>query len=77
MHIYSFLNGKYDAKLIHAVHRHPKWAYAETGTNPIDRTVAHLLFHRPSELLTMVVKEEMPQLPVVYNRGKVFFYLSA
>ena len=22
----------------------------ETGTNPIDRTVAHLLFHRPSEL---------------------------
>ncbi|OMP04060.1 hypothetical protein COLO4_09984, partial [Corchorus olitorius] len=29
---------------------HNRMSDAETGTNPIDRTVAHLLFHRPLEL---------------------------
>ncbi|KAF7836174.1 protein LNK2-like isoform X1 [Senna tora] len=29
--------------------RYPKMTNAETETNPIDRTVAHLLFHRPLE----------------------------
>ncbi|KAJ8498221.1 hypothetical protein OPV22_008773 [Ensete ventricosum] len=40
---------------------------AETHTNPIDRTVAHLLFHKPSELFTIPVKEELPQSPVAYG----------
>ncbi|CAL9147521.1 unnamed protein product [Musa hybrid cultivar] len=39
---------------------------AETHTNPIDRTVAHLLF-KPSELFTRPVKEELPQSPVAYD----------
>ncbi|WOL11482.1 protein LNK2 isoform X2 [Canna indica] len=48
------------------LNRSSKWPDAETGTNPIDRTVAHLLFHRPSELLARS-KEEIPQSPVVYE----------
>lgn len=75
MHLY-FCETIYDANLIHAVHRNPKWTSVETGTNPIDRTVAHLLFHRPSELLTRAVKEEIPQSPALYNPGKVVFNLS-
>lgn len=45
---------------------------AETHTNPIDRTVAHLLF-KPSELFTRPVKEELPQSPVAYDPGNVLF----
>ncbi|XP_042395872.1 protein LNK2-like isoform X1 [Zingiber officinale] len=47
--------------------KNSKWTSVETGTNPIDRTVAHLLFHRPSELSTRAVKEEIPQSPALYN----------
>lgn len=35
----------------------------ETGTNPIDRIVAHLLFHWPSEQTSRIVKEEVLQSP--------------
>ena len=35
----------------------------ETGTNPIDRIVAHLLFHWPSEQTSRIVKEEVMQSP--------------
>ena len=31
-------------------HRYARMPDVETETNPIDRTVAHLLFHRPMEL---------------------------
>ncbi|XP_073009757.1 protein LNK2-like isoform X2 [Typha latifolia] len=44
--------------------RCPKMGDAETDTNPIDRTVAHLLFHRPSEKLMTPIKEELPPSPV-------------
>ncbi|XP_010931991.1 protein LNK2 isoform X1 [Elaeis guineensis] len=37
---------------------------AETDTNPIDRTVAHLLFYKHSESCTGPVKDEIPQSPV-------------
>ncbi|KAJ0980916.1 hypothetical protein J5N97_009171 [Dioscorea zingiberensis] len=39
----------------------------ETITNPIDRTVAHLLFHRPSESTTKPVKDELPRSPTLGN----------
>lgn len=35
----------------------------ETDTNPIDRSVAHLLFHRPSE---------SPNLPAPLLPGKLY-----
>ncbi|XP_058107032.1 protein LNK2 isoform X2 [Magnolia sinica] len=35
----------------------------ETDTNRIDRTVAHLLFHRPSEPGARPVKDEIPESP--------------
>ncbi|KAJ6853076.1 uncharacterized protein M6B38_250920 [Iris pallida] len=37
---------------------------AETYTNPIDRTVAHLLFHRPSEQSIKPANNETPQSPI-------------
>ncbi|KAJ6806409.1 uncharacterized protein M6B38_174360 [Iris pallida] len=36
---------------------------AETYTNPIDRTVAHLLFHKPSEQSIKPLNTETPQSP--------------
>ncbi|XP_028785928.1 protein LNK2-like isoform X2 [Neltuma alba] len=35
---------------VNCQYRYAKTPHAETETNPIDRTVAHLLFHRPLEL---------------------------
>lgn len=32
---------------------------AETDTNPIDRIVAHLLFHRPCSTVATLAKEEI------------------
>lgn len=31
----------------------------ETGTNPIDRSIAHLLFHRPPDASVMPAKNAM------------------
>lgn len=39
----------------------------ETYTNPIDRTVAHLLFHRPLESYTRSLNDEMPHSPTLHN----------
>ncbi|KAJ4750907.1 agglutinin-like protein [Rhynchospora pubera] len=39
----------------------------ETGTNPIDRTVAQLLFHKLSEKSAFQVKEEAPLSPSSFN----------
>lgn len=36
--------------LYESFHRYGRTTDVETKTNPIDRTVAHLLFHRPLEL---------------------------
>ena len=43
-------------------HRFLKASEAETETNPIDRTVAHLLFHRPLELTGKIVETPEPNL---------------
>ncbi|KAK9071033.1 hypothetical protein SSX86_009601 [Deinandra increscens subsp. villosa] len=44
----------------------------ETDTNPIDRSVAHLLFHRPSESLNL--RTPFPPNPVnMHDYGKVLF----
>lgn len=32
----------------------------ETDTNPIDRSIAHLLFHRPSDTSMLPLDETMP-----------------
>ncbi|KAJ6804664.1 uncharacterized protein M6B38_184145 [Iris pallida] len=40
---------------------------AETYTNPIDRTIAHLLFHRPPEQCIRPVNNEIPQSPISSN----------
>jgi len=32
----------------------------ETDTNPIDRSVAHLLFHRPSDPSVLLPNETLP-----------------
>ncbi|KAM0948791.1 putative LNK family protein [Dioscorea sansibarensis] len=37
----------------------------ETITNPIDRMVAHLLFHKPSESTTKPVKDDLPRSPML------------
>ncbi|KAG9443689.1 hypothetical protein H6P81_015029 [Aristolochia fimbriata] len=45
---------------------------AETDTNPIDRTVAHLLFHRPAEpSVGPSIKEGIPGSPVSTNPEKL------
>lgn len=43
---------------------------AETDTNPIDRTVAHLLFHRPPEPCRGLSKDGFAQLPISGNPEK-------
>jgi len=45
----------------------PKIGDGETGTNPIDRTVAQLLFHRLSEKSSSQIKEEAPMSPSSFN----------
>lgn len=45
----------------------PKIGDGETGTNPIDRTVAQLLFHRLSEKSSSHIKEEAPMSPSSFN----------
>ncbi|XP_020113883.1 protein LNK2 isoform X2 [Ananas comosus] len=44
-----------------------KMGNAETYTNPIDRTVARLLFHKPSEKSVAPVKEESPLSPASFD----------
>jgi len=39
---------------------------AEAYTNPIDRTVAQLLFHRPLESCTRPMNDELPQSPSLH-----------
>ncbi|XXG53319.1 hypothetical protein AAC387_Pa03g1427 [Persea americana] len=43
---------------------------AETDTNPIDRTVAHLLFHRPPEPCRGLSMDGFAQLPISGNPEK-------
>ncbi|KAL3537728.1 hypothetical protein ACH5RR_001094 [Cinchona calisaya] len=50
---------------INTHNRFPKMSEVETETNPIDRTVAHLLFHRPSEFSGKLV--ETPDLQLSAN----------
>ncbi|XP_073114219.1 protein LNK2 isoform X3 [Elaeis guineensis] len=40
---------------------------AEANTNPIDRSVAHLLFYKPSESCMRSVKDEIPQSPISFD----------
>ncbi|CDP20199.1 unnamed protein product [Coffea canephora] len=47
---------------INTHNRFLKASEAETETNPIDRTVAHLLFHRPLELTGKIVETPEPNL---------------
>ncbi|XP_027114132.1 protein LNK2-like isoform X1 [Coffea eugenioides] len=47
---------------INTHNRFLKASEAETETNPIDRTVAHLLFHRPLELTGRIVETPEPNL---------------
>lgn len=46
---------------------------AEAYTNPIDRTVAHLLFHRPLESYTKPTTDEMAQSPALNDPGELLF----
>ncbi|ONK78417.1 uncharacterized protein A4U43_C02F18550 [Asparagus officinalis] len=47
--------------------RHTGLPDAETYTNPIDRTVAQLLFHRPLDSGTRPMNDEVPQSPMLHN----------
>lgn len=49
--------------LFSTCHRFPNAAAVETETNPIDRTVAHLLFYRPPEMSGKPV--EAPDSPLL------------
>ncbi|XP_077241669.1 protein LNK2-like isoform X4 [Tasmannia lanceolata] len=51
--------------------RSSRLANVETDTNPIDRIMAHLLFHRPSESCGRPVKDEIPDSPGSGNPKKL------
>lgn len=57
--------------------RSARFSDTETITNPIDRMVAHLLFHIPSESTTKPMTDELPRSPTLCSTGKasseVFF----
>jgi len=44
---------------------------AETTTNPIDRIVAHLLFHRHCSKVATATKEEMPSTRLTLEPGEL------
>ncbi|XP_065849309.1 protein LNK1 isoform X2 [Euphorbia lathyris] len=43
----------------------------ETNTNPIDRSIAHLLFHRPSDPSTMPANDALPLKPHILVHGSI------